>query len=174
MAEFTVYLGIFQTLHTYIIFYSTTTTTPAQSGNSPQHSLQNCLHSSLTPAPHPKNTKHGPLQSPLSNRPPLNSRDKASPHAGTNYPGPTHEQTPIHHKGQISAAKVHKGISKTPPSLPATPCRAYKILLRMSSSFFSTSPGVRSSSAAIDCCLSAGSAENCSQRSPSIVSFTGK
>mmetsp|Transcript_36613 Transcript_36613/g.81475 ORF Transcript_36613/g.81475 Transcript_36613/m.81475 type:complete len:245 (-) Transcript_36613:3279-4013(-) len=51
---------------------------------------------------------------------------------------------------------------------------AYKILLRMSSSFLSTSPGLRSSSSAMLRCLAAGSVGYWVHRSPSTVSLTGK
>lgn len=56
----------------------------------------------------------------------------------------------------------------------AAPREIYKILLRMSSSFFSTSPGARSSSSATAFCLAAGMAGNWLQRSPSTVWRTGK
>ena len=42
----------------------------------------------------------------------------------------------------------------------------------MSSNFFRTSPGERSSSSAMLFCFAVGSWENCSHRSPSITSFT--
>jgi len=56
---------------------------------------------------------------------------------------------------------------------PLPPPLHYSKRLRISSSFFSTSPGVRSRFSATSRCLSAGSWAKSSQRSPSTVSFTG-
>ena len=62
----------------------------------------------------------------------------------------------------------------THPAVVSHTLCVYRTLFRTSSSFFSTSPGVRSNSAAIDRCLSAGSAAYCSHRSPSTTWRTGK
>mmetsp|Transcript_23698 Transcript_23698/g.60848 ORF Transcript_23698/g.60848 Transcript_23698/m.60848 type:complete len:225 (-) Transcript_23698:28-702(-) len=77
--------------------------------------------------------------------------------------------TPAHSPPHPPSEHHGKRLAPLPPPKP----HSYSILLRMSSSFLSTSPGVRSSSSAMRRCSSGASSANCSQRSPSMTSFTG-